>query len=465
MNIIDVDLLIIGAGLAGIGSAVHFKQNFPDKTFAIVEKRSSIGGTWDVFKYPGVRSDSDMFTLGYSFKPWTGSYFATGEQINNYIKETSDEYGITEHIHFNTTASGLEWEDKHWMVYTNKELYRAKFILCATGYINHEHSHHPFIKNRDKFLGKTVHTQYWNNVDYANKNVVVIGSGATAYTLVPELTKAEKHVTVIQRSPTYVRSEQRQPDWLRDLDDRTKARDISIEQQQFYHRTCKDRPAGMKRIIINDVKKRLNSDIDIKHFTPNYMPWDQRVCTTVDYDFLDCINNGSASIETDTIESFTETGVLLASGKTIDADIIVYATGFETRIMGDVSIKVNDKYIDYRQQKVYKGVMIENIPNFGFIFGYASLAWTLKVDLALQYFVRLFNYMDNNVYHECMPYDANNIQGTTGFLDLQSNFYKRNEHMFPRVSDSMPWSINNNYNKDKVLLLEDELDDGMLVWR
>lgn len=462
MNIIDVDLLIIGAGLAGIGSAVHFKQNFPDKTLAIVEKRSSIGGTWDVFKYPGVRSDSDMFTLGYSFKPWTGSYFATGEQINNYIKETSDEYNVTEHIHFNTQAIGLEWEDKHWMVYTNKELYRAKFILCATGYINHEQSHTPSFKDSQKFKGKIVHTQYWNETDCTDKNVVIIGSGATAYTLIPELTKSANHVTMIQRSPTYVRSEQREPDWLHELDDRTKARDISIEQQQFYHRTCKERPAGMKRIILNDIKKRLNPDIDMKHFTPEYMPWDQRVCTTVDFDFLDCINNGTASIETDTIESFTETGVMLGSGKSIDADIIVYATGFETRIMGDVSFKVNNVDVDYTKQKVYKGVMLENIPNFGFIFGYASLAWTLKLDLALQYFTRLFNYMEEHKHSECVPIDKENIQGTTGFLDLKSNFYTRNEHMFPRISSDMPWTITNSYDKDKVILLEEEINDGVL---
>lgn len=466
-----VDFLIIGAGLAGIGAAVHFQKRYPTKTFAIIEKRSSIGGTWDVFRYPGVRSDSDMFTLGYSFKPWTGNFFAAGEEINNYIKETAEEYDITKHIYFNNTASGLEWENNQWTLYTNRQEFTAKFVLFATGYINHEHSHHPYIRHYNKFKGKIVHTQYWDDtIDYADKNIAVIGSGATAYTLIPELAKTAKHVTMIQRSPTYVRSENGNPEWLQqirksetdELTIHTKAREQSIVLQQNQYHMCKERPVPMKRILINDVKKNLHSDIDIKHFTPNYMPWDQRICAIVDNDFLNKVNEGSVTIETDTINTITEDGIVLDSGKSIDADIIVMATGFETRMFGDVVIRVNGNYVDITKQKAYKGSMIESVPNFGYIFGYASMSWTLKLELALEYFSRVFDYMHENKHAVCVPVDDNNVEGTTGFIGLSANFYLRSEHRFPRQGQSLPWMNTNNLETDKKILTIDPINDGAL---
>lgn len=467
----QVDFLIIGAGLAGIGAAVHFQKQYPNKTFAIVEKRGSIGGTWDVFKYPGVRSDSDMFTLGYSFKPWTGSYFATGEEINNYIKETAEEYDITKHIHFSTTASGLEWEQDHWTLYTNKEMFTAKFVLLATGYINHEMSHFPFIKNHNEFKGKVIHTQYWDSdLDYKDKKVIVIGSGATAYTLVPELAKSTKHVTMIQRSPSYVRNEPSEPDWLTDIRkeeldsqvtyDKIRLYSTHIQHTQFH--TSKQRPEAMKRLLINDVKKQLNPEVDMKHFTPNYLPWDQRICKIVDNDFLATVNNGTVSIETDTIDYFTENSIKLSSGKEIEADIIVMATGFKTRMMGDIMIKVNDVVKDYTKLKAYKGTMIEDLPNLGYIFGYASMSWTLKLELALQFYSRVFDYMDQNNYSVFTPVDEKNIDSGTGFIDLSANFYTRSEDKFPRQGVELPWQNTNNIVIDRTMLLEDPINDGVI---
>jgi cation diffusion facilitator CzcD-associated flavoprotein CzcO len=467
------DFLIIGAGLAGIGAAVHFKTKYPNKTFAIVEKRNSIGGTWDVFKYPGVRSDSDMFTLGYSFKPWTGSYYATGQEINNYINETAEEYDIVSHIQFNTTASELEWQDNQWTLYTNNEMFVAKFVLFATGYINHDRSHVPQFKNSPLFNGKILHTQYWQDIDYKDKKVVVIGSGATAYTLVPELAKTTEHVTMIQRSPSYVRSEERDPNWLKDIrkelsdpqeiHDKVRLYSIHIQHNQFH--TSRQRPEVMKRLLINDVKKQLNPDIDIKHFTPTYMPWDQRICKIIDNDFIQAVNSGSVTIETNGIESFTENTVVLSSGKEVEADIIVMATGFETRMMGDISIKVNDIDKDYTKLKAYKGTMIEDLPNLGYIFGYASMSWTLKLELALAFYSRVFDYMDKNNYSVCIPIDENNIESGTGFIDLNTNFYKRSEDKFPRQGVELPWQNTNNIVVDKTMLVEDPIDDGVLRFK
>ena len=457
----NVDFLIIGAGLAGIGAAVHFKNKYPNKTFAIVEKRSSIGGTWDVFKYPGVRSDSDMFTLGYSFKLWTGNFFATGEEINNYIKETANEYNITEHIHFNTTANSLEWNNDIWTLYTNRETYNAKFVLCATGYINHEQSYSPRFKNLDVFTGSIVHTQHWQDIDYKDKNIAVIGSGATAYTLIPALVKQSKHVTMIQRSPSYIRLEDSEPTWL----DRTQPREQSAQQQYQYYTVCKEHPAGMKRKILNEVKRRLDPAVDIKHFTPDYMPWDRRICTIVDNDFINAVNSGSVSVETDTIEEFTATGIQLVSGKLVSADIVVLATGFETRMMGNVVVKVNGIDTKIAERKNYKGVMLEDIPNFGFIFGYNGMSWTLKLDLALTYFDRVFEHMDKNNYTVFTPIDTEQIPGDTGFLDSKINFYLRNETQFPRQTSSLPWMNTNNYITDQAVLTHDAVDDGILQWK
>jgi cation diffusion facilitator CzcD-associated flavoprotein CzcO len=470
----QVDFLIIGAGLAGIGAAVHFQKQYPNKTFAIVEKRGSIGGTWDVFKYPGVRSDSDMFTLGYSFKPWTGSYYATGQEINNYIKETAQEYNITQHIHFNTTASGLEWQDNQWTLYTNNDMFVAKFVLFATGYINHERSHFPFIKNHNSFKGKIIHTQYWDSdIDYTDKKIVVIGSGATAYTLVPELAKTAKHVTMIQRSPSYVRSEERNPEWLKDIrkelsdpqeiHDKVRLYSTHIQHNQFHN--SRQRPEVMKRLLINDVKKQLDPTVDIKHFTPNYMPWDQRICKIIDNDFIQTVNSGTVSIETDTIESFTVNTVVLSSGKEVEADIIVMATGFKTRMMGDISIKVDDVDKDYTKLKAYKGTMIEDLPNLGYIFGYASMSWTLKLELALSFYSRVFDYMDKNNYSVFVPFDENTVESGTGFIDLSANFYTRSEDKFPRQGVELPWQNTNNIVVDKTMLLEDPIDDGVLKFK
>lgn len=458
-----IDILIVGAGLSGIGSYVYLKKQFPNKTIKVIEKRESLGGTWDVFKYPGVRSDSDMYTLGYSFKPWTKGFFASGSEILEYIADVANDYNVD--IDYGVNGESLEWNDNHWTLTTNNKAYQARFVLSATGYINHDKAHIPQFKDSQLFSGIIAHTQFWQDIDYTNKNIVVIGSGATAFSIVPELAKTS-NVTMIQRSPTYMRNESSNPDWLQriketstdSMDVHTKAREFSKNFQYESVTRCLDRPDAMKRILIKDVQRKLKNGTDISHFTPNYDPWQQRLCTVVDDDFIDAIN-GKVSIVTDNIERFTQTGVLLSSGTEIQADIIVYATGFETQMNGSMNVKVNGVEKKFGEQLTYKGVMLEDIPNFGFIFGYTKMSWTLKLELALEYYIRVLTELfDNDVY--CVPVNDINADKTNGFLDLQTNFYLRNENMFPRVA-SYPWVNQNDIIKDQVVLSED-INDGVL---
>lgn len=461
-----VDILIIGAGLSGIGAYVYFKKEFPNKTIKIIEKRKSLGGTWDVFRYPGVRSDSDMYTLGYSFKPWTKGFFASGQEILDYINETAIENNVE--IDFDTVGTVLEWSNDRWILNTNKESYTANFVLSTTGYINHSKAHVPKFKDSELFEGTIVHTQFWKDIDYKNKNIVVIGSGATAFSVVPALAK-DSNVTMIQRSPTYMRTEASEPHWLSEIKQtssdlmeiHTRARDYSKNFQYESVNRCINRPDAMKRILIKDVEKKLKPEISIKHFTPNYTPWEQRLCTLVDDDFIKSINDG-VSIETDSIERFTKNSVVLSSGKEIPADIIVYATGFETEMNGSMKIIVNGLEKKFGDQLVYKGVMVEDLPNFGFIFGYTKMSWTLKLELALEYYIRVLRYMGDNEYKVCVPVNDSVTEKLSGFLDLQTNFYLRNENMFPRVSKTMPWTNINDIVKDKSVLTTEDINDGVL---
>jgi cation diffusion facilitator CzcD-associated flavoprotein CzcO len=332
-------------------------------------------------------------------------------------------------------------------------------------------AYQPKFNNSSDFSGKIIHAQYWDSaIIHQNKSVVVIGSGATAYTLVPELAKQAKHVTMIQRSPTYVRSESDNPQWLQqirsnydsELTIHLAARNESITRQKNQYHICRERPVPMRRILINDVKKELAEDIDIKHFTPTYMPWDQRICTIVNNDFIKCVNTGKVTIETDTIESFTKTGIVLASGTEVQADIVIMATGFETRIIGDVVVRINNNTIDISQLKAYKGSMIEGLPNFGYVFGYASMSWTLKLELTLEYFSKVFDFMTEHNHTACVPIDDCRIQGDSGFIGLSSSFYLRNEAKFPRQGASKPWVNTNNFDDDRTMLLEEPVNDGIL---
>lgn len=461
-----VDILIIGAGLSGIGSYVYLKKQFPNKTIRIIEKRKSLGGTWDVFRYPGIRSDSDMYTLGYSFKPWTKGFFASGQEILEYINDTAIENNVE--IDFDTIGLILEWANNKWTLTTNKETYVANFVLSTTGYINHDIAHTPVIENSHLFEGIITHTQFWEDIDYKDKKVVVIGSGATAFSIVPELAK-NSNVTMIQRSPTYLRTESSEPKWLSDIKQsstssmevHTRAREHSKNFQYESVNRCISRPDAMKRILIKDVERKLNPKIDIKHFTPNYSPWAQRLCTIVDDDFIGAVNKG-VNIETDSIKHFTKNSVVLSSGKEISADIIVYATGFETQMNGAIKIIVDGSEKYFGEQLVYKSVMIEDLPNFGFIFGYTKMSWTLKLELALQYYIRVLKYMNDNDYTVCVPINECGIEKTSGFLDLDTNFYLRNEYMFPRISTSLPWTNTNDIVVDKTLLTEEDVNDGIL---
>ncbi len=397
------DVLIIGAGLSGVGAAVHLLKDCPGKTYAILEGREAIGGTWDLFRYPGIRSDSDMHTLGYDFKPWTeAKAIADGPSIRNYVRETADEHGVAGHIRFGHKVTSAAWDSETalWTVEavhaaTGKtKTFTTNFYFACSGYYSYAEGHRPDFENEAAFQGDIVHPQFWpEDLDYSGKKVVIIGSGATAVTLVPEMAKTAAHVTMLQRSPTYVVSRPAKdkvanalravlPDmWAYNL---TRARNI-LFQRYFYHLT-RTKPEKTKERILNMVREELGPDFDVEtHFTPAYNPWDQRLCLVPDSDLFHALRDGSASVATDHIDRFTETGIALKSGATLDADIIVVATGLKLEMLGGVKLTVDGATVDIGVTVTYRGAMFSGVPNLASVFGYINASWTLKADLISGY--------------------------------------------------------------------------------
>lgn len=474
------DVLIIGAGISGISAAYHIQTNNPNKTFALLERRSNIGGTWDLFKYPGIRSDSDMYTMGFHFRPWTKQRsLALGSTIMEYLNETVDEFAIREKIRFGQHVKEASWssDEALWTIITHnddtgeKEVYTCNFLFSCSGYYNYDEGYTPDFKGWDRFKGRIVHPQKWTeDIDYDNKRVLLIGSGATAITLVPELSKKAKHVTMIQRSPTYLLSlptEDKMAIWLNKTIPIKWAYKITrwkhIRLGRFWYWFSRKFPELMKKMIKKGIKKELGEDFDVEtHFTPTYDPWDQRLCFVADNDLYDALNEKKASIVTDHIETFTEKGILMKSGTELEGDLIVTATGLNLIFLGGVELKVNGEPVDFSEKLSYRRMMFSDIPNLAQSFGYTNASWTLGCDLTSQYVSQLLNYMDEKGYAQCCPRVKNPDMELKPWLDFQPGYIKRKLHELPKQGNEEPWIVKQNYLYDRKSIKKGEIEDGVL---
>lgn len=489
------DVLIIGAGLSGIGAGAHLRMSCPEKAFAILEGRETMGGTWDLFRYPGVRSDSDMFTLGYRFRPWNDpKAIADGPAILDYIRETSKEYDLDKEIRYGHRVRRAEWSsaESQWTVEaetrpiaseglpqsrqdpkTDVVNFTCKFLYLCTGYYQYESGYTPEWPGFDKYKGTVVHPQKWpEDLDYAGKRVLVIGSGATAVTLVPAMAEKAEHVTMLQRSPTYVvsmPSTDKIAKTLRALLPAkaayTATRWKNVIRQMFFYVLSRKSPSAMKRLIAKGVRTEVGEEIAGKHFTPTYDPWDQRLCVVPDSDLFASIRDEKASIVTGTIETFTDTGVRLTSGEEINADIVVTATGLVLKIMSGLELVVDGEPVDLSTKMAYKGMMYNDVPNLAQAFGYTNASWTLKCDLTSEYVCRLIKYMDENSYSSCAPRISDPTIRPEPVLDFNSTYVLRALKDLPSQGSKMPWRLYQNYFKDVAMLRYGKVEDGTMDFR
>ncbi|MEG1490290.1 flavin-containing monooxygenase [Acinetobacter sp.] len=475
-----IDILIVGAGISGIGLAVHLSKHCPQRQFDIIERRESFGGTWDFFKYPGIRSDSDMSTFGFNFKPWQkANVLADGASIKGYLLEVLDEYKLKEKIHFQhrVLAANYDSTQKKWVVEIEdanqkKQTWIANFVLGCTGYYNYDQGFQPNFPNQQAFKGQLIHPQFWPaDLQYAGKKVVIIGSGATAITLVPALAKGgAEHVTMLQRSPTYIASvpsidfvyDKMRKVLPEDLAYKlTRARNIGM--QRGIYALAQKQPKLLRKLLLKSIEMQLKGKVDMKHFTPSYNPWDQRLCVVPDGDLFKILRSGQASIETDQIEQFTEKGILLKSGQHLDADIIVSATGLEIQILGGIKATIDGKPMDTSKHMLYQGIMVSDVPNIAMIIGYINASWTLKVDIAAEYICRLINYMDKNGYDEVIAQgDQTELMEDTVMGSLSSGYIARAADVMPKQGKHAPWNVTNNYLADRKILKNARFDDGVL---
>jgi cation diffusion facilitator CzcD-associated flavoprotein CzcO len=482
MAIEHVDVLIVGAGLSGIGAAYHLQQKCPDKRYVILEGRASIGGTWDLFRYPGIRSDSDMYTLGYSFKPWTEEKaIAAGSTILNYIRQTAADNNVEPHIRYNHRVRRASWssKDARWTVEAErgegKELvtFTCNFLFQCSGYYDYEQGYTPEFAGVESFKGRIVHPQKWTaDIDYKDKRVVVIGSGATAVTLVPEMAKDAAHVTMLQRSPTYVVARPGSDELALKLRKCFGARIAysairwrNVLFGMYFFQLCRRKPERAKQLLLGGVRLALGKDFDVaKHFTPTYNPWQQRLCLVPDGDLFRTIREGRASVVTSHIDRFTEKGIRLKDGSELEADMIVTATGLNLKVMGGVALNVDGKAIEPSQLMSYKGMMYSNIPNLATATGYTNASWTLKCDLTCEYVCRLLNYMDKRGYRQCVPRQNDPSVTEVPWLDFTSGYVQRAVEKFPRQGSKRPWKLYQNYALDIVSLRFGKIDDGIMQY-
>ncbi|HSW14483.1 MAG TPA: NAD(P)/FAD-dependent oxidoreductase [Solimonas sp.] len=474
------DVLIIGAGLSGIGTACQIQKEFPNKRLAILERRQNLGGTWDLFRYPGIRSDSDMFSFGYKFRPWSSTkVLADGPAIRQYIGDTAAEYGIDKKIHYGLKILRADWSSaqQHWTLSALDEAsgemrsYTCNYLVSCTGYYNHDAGFLPKFPGVEQFKGQCIHPQHWpENLDYSGKKVVVIGSGATAVTLVPAMAGKAAQVTMLQRSPSYIFSipdfdkisavlSRFMPDsWVYKL-----ARERNILIQRWLYLACRRFPKLMRRVLLAQTRKHLGPDFDMSHFTPKYMPWDERLCAVPDANLFETLKSGQASIVTDQIERFTENGILLKSGKTLEADIIITATGLNLQMLGGVELRIDGQVKSFNQQMTYKALLVQDVPNYAWMFGYTNAPWTLKSDMAGQYLCRLFRHMDARGLKVVTPRDVEGCSTGESILDsLQSGYVQRAKEVMPRQGHKLPWKVLMHFGRDKELLLRNPVADGVL---
>ncbi len=476
-----VDVLIVGAGLSGIGAAWHLQRNCPGLSFAILEGRERIGGTWDLFRYPGVRSDSDMYTLGYSFRPWRDAKaIADGPAILDYIRATARESGIDRHIRFGHRARAAAWstDEAAWTVEaeradgTTARITCGFLYLCA-GYYDYARGHAPAFAGAEAFGGRIVHPQDWpQDLDYAGRRVIVIGSGATAVTLVPEMAKTAAHVTMLQRSPTYMVSRPSEDRIANALRRRLPAKIAygltrwkNVLFGMYFYRLCKRDPERVKRLLLGGVRAWMGEAYDIgRHFTPRYRPWDQRLCLVPDGDFFRALRKGSASIVTARIDRFTEGGIRLESGEELPADVIVSATGIELLPAGGMALKVDDRPVDLPATITYRGMMYEGVPNLAVATGYTNASWTLKADLIAGYVCRLLNHMRRRGLRICVARNADPDLRPEPALDFTSGYVQRALDRLPKQGSKVPWKLHQNYLRDLIGLKLGRIEDGAMTF-
>jgi monooxygenase len=481
----DVDVLIIGAGLSGIGAAHQLAARFPQKTFTILESRDRLGGTWDLFRYPGVRSDSDMHTLGYRFRPWTkAKSIADGPSILEYLQDTARENGVEQHIRYGHRVVSAEWssEDARWTVEAVREVGgRAEtvriscgFLFSCSGYYRYDQGFSPEFPGAERFAGKIVHPQHWpEDLDYSGKRVVVIGSGATAVTLVPAMAPDAASVTMLQRSPTYITALPSEDPIAAALRKRLPVRMVypivrwkNVALQSLSYQFARRRPEKMKAFLRSGIEKQLPAGYDIDtHFAPRYNPWDQRLCLVPDGDLFTEISRGRAEIVTDTIETFIETGIRLTSGRELPADVIVTATGLNLQLFAGMSVIVDGEKVALPSTMAYKGMMLSGLPNFAFAMGYTNASWTLKVDLTYEFTWRLMRYMDEHGYTSCVPEKKDSSLAEQPFLDFAAGYVLRSVADLPKQGPSAPWRLRMNYLLDLLTLRFGRVDDGVMSFR
>jgi cation diffusion facilitator CzcD-associated flavoprotein CzcO len=477
----ELDVLVVGAGLSGIAAGYHLQTTCPDRTWAIVEARDAIGGTWDLFRYPGIRSDSDMYTLGYSFRPWKAPQaIADGPAILNYVRETAAEFGIDRRIRFHHRVDGASWDtaSRRWTVRmtrtdTGDEVsLRCRFVMMCGGYYDYDAGYTPEFPGIGTFGGQVVHPQHWgDDVQWQGRRVVVIGSGATAITLVPSLAKEAAHVTMLQRSPSYVVSlpsvdpiaeglKKRLPAGLAHQTVRWK----NVLMASGTYHFCRTFPAAARRLITDEVKRRTRGTVDVDtHFQPRYNPWEQRLCLVPDADLFRALREGRAEVATDTIDTFTPTGIRLSSGRELDADLVVTATGLRLRFLGGMKVEVDGHAIDPADTLIYKGAMLSGIPNLAMAFGYTNASWTLKCDLSCKWFCQLLDHMKKSGREVVMP-DPDPPVDRQPLVDFSSGYFQRAMDILPRQGDRPPWRVYQNYLLDLLMFRVKPLEDEGLTF-
>ncbi|MFJ6104276.1 flavin-containing monooxygenase [Streptomyces sp. NPDC092359] len=477
-----VDVLIIGAGLSGVSAACHLSTANPGLSYTILERRTRIGGTWDLFRYPGIRSDSDMHTFGFGFRAWHGTkVLADGTAIRRYLQATADEHGVTDRVLFGRRAVRADWsgDEGRWTVETldeatgETEIRTARFLVGATGYYDHDRGHRPEFPGEERFGGTLVHPQHWpEDLDHTGRRVVVIGSGATAITLLPSMAADAAHVTMLQRSPTYIMAlpaddpvslllrRLRVPARL--VHRLGRARNIALQRTLYV--LCRRAPRTMRRILLGAVRARLGGAVDMRHFTPAYKPWDQRLCVVPGGDLFTTLRSGRASVVTDHIDTFTETGIRLRSGEEIPADIVVTATGLRMQLAGGMELAVDGEPVTTRDRLLHKGVMLDGVPNLAMIIGYTNASWTLKADLASAYLSRLLTHMDRHGHTSVTPVATEADRSPVSVLgeSLTSGYIARGDATMPRQGTRDPWRVRNDYYHDRRALRRSPVDDPAL---
>jgi cation diffusion facilitator CzcD-associated flavoprotein CzcO len=476
------DIIIVGAGLSGVGAACHLERKSPEKNYRILESREELGGTWSLFKYPGIRSDSDMYTFGYSFKTWDNpKQFADAPSILKYVNEAADEYQIRDKIQYNTQvlAVNFDTEKNIWEVKalnketSKKELYTCNYLFVCTGYYNYKNGYTPDFKGIKDFKGTVIHPQLWpKDLDYEGKKVVVIGSGATAVTIVPKMAEITAKITMLQRSPTYVGAfpnKDKVAIFLKKILPKKTAHRVirfkNILVQIIFFSACRRWPNTMKKLLIKGAQKQLG-DVPAKpHFEPNYRPWDQRFCVAPDGDLFATLKAKKADIVTDHIEEFNENGILLKSGKQLDADVVITATGLKLLAFGGADIKIDHQIFDISKSLTYRGLMLSDLPNAIFFAGYTNASWTLKSDLTSEYASRLLRHMDQNGYNYFVPKVVDKDMASIPLLNLNSGYIHRSEHEFPRQGEKIPWRLYQNYFRDFKTLRINKVTDKQLHFK